>query len=722
MGITVESYTIKGITPSEKSKDRKPKDYLFALSVGLVLLVTCWLGAWSNHFGNSFHFDDIPAIVSNSSLSHLSNIPHFFANPRTFSATKETADYRPLLSTWFAVDYWLGSGAKAFIFQSESFVWFGAQLLLVFLLFRVIPGGNYASALFGALLYGLHPIAADTVNYPLQRGVIMGSFGVVAGLLLWIVWPRFLPQKLPITLKRVPQHGLDEYLRKNFQELEKRYLKWIHVPVGLYLWPVIPALLADPAASVFAPILLAYILLFETDRKPRHALPAAVICGGYWIFQTVFTWNFGALSRPPVWNYWITQPWVALRYLFDFFLPVHLSADTDLAAFARFWSPLALAGYAGVAALAALAVFLGRRSEWRAVAFGIWWFLIALVPYAVVPHRAVEADWRMYLALAGLALAVSRTAGIAFEHLYHKTQMQLATAIAAAAVAVVLLGALGWGTYQRNAVWESEATLWSDVMAKSPLNGRAFMNFGLTRLAQEDPLSAVNYLVRGAALSPHDPDIAINLARTYDMLSRSTEAETHFKRAIADAPSYSPAYSAYGQWLEAQERLPESLDMARKAIGLDPYDLAAHRTVMDVIAQQHLWIDLKRAANETLRFYPQDPDGMRALLVAQTGIDQVVPAEKQARQAPSVDHYLYLSVQYYENQRYEDCIRAAREALKIDPNLGEAYANIATAYHTMGKVDEAIEALQQEVRINPNLRSATRNLNIELAIKARSGH
>ena len=244
--------------------------------------------------------------------------------------------------------------AKPFIFQSENFVWFGFQLLLVFLLFRVIPGGNYSSALFGALLYGLHPIAADTVNYPLQRGVIMGSFGVIAGLLIWIVWPRLLPQQLPITLKRVPEHGFDEYLRNNFQRLEARYLKLIHLPVALYLWPVVPALLADPAAAVFAPILLAYILLFETDRKWREAIPAAVICGGYWIFQTVFTWNLGSLSRPPAWNYWTTQPWVAMRYLFDFFFPVHLSADTDLTAFAHFWSPLALAGYAGVAALAGL--------------------------------------------------------------------------------------------------------------------------------------------------------------------------------------------------------------------------------------------------------------------------------------------------------------------------------------------------------------------------------
>lgn len=716
------SYTISDITPLEQKKTTKPKDYLFALSVGLILLVTCWLGAWSNHFGNSFHFDDIPAIVTNSSLSHLSNIPQFFTNPRTFSAAKETSDYRPLLSTWFALDYWLGGGAKAFIFQSENFAWFGVQLLMVFLLFRVIPGGNYGSALFGALICALHPIAADTVNYPLQRGVIIGSFGVIAGLFLWIAFPRLLPRKLPIKLKRVPQHGLDEYLRNNLQHLDNRYLKLIHLPVGLYLWPLVPALLADPAAAVFAPILLAYILLFETERTWRHATPAAVICGGYWIFQTAFTWRFGALSRPPIWNYWFTQPWVAMRYLFDFFLPVHLSADTDLNAFAQFWSPLALAGYAGVAALVAFAIFLGRRSEWRAVAFGIWWFLIALTPYAAVPHRAVEADWRMYLALAGLALAVSRTAWIAFGLLSREPRTRLAATIASAAVALVLLAALGWGTYQRNAIWESEATLWGDVMAKSPLNGRGFMNFGITRIAQEDPLSAIGYFVRGEALSPRDPDIEINLARAYEMLSRTTDAETHFKRAIADGPSYSPAYSAYSQWLLSQGETAGGRDMARKALGLDPYDLDAHRTIMDVIAQQHQWIDLKRAATETLHFYPNDVDGMRALLVAQTGIDQVIPAEKAAVQAPSVDHYLFLSVQYYENQRYEDCIRAAREALKIDPNLGEAYANMATAYHTMGKVDDAIAALQQEVRINPNLRSAARNLNFELAVKARSGH
>jgi tetratricopeptide (TPR) repeat protein len=706
------------ITPSQQ----RPKDYLLVISIGLILALVASLAVWSNHFRNSFHFDDIPTIVTNPSLSHLSNVGRFFTNPRIFSLTKENADYRPLLSTWFALDYQLGGGAKAFIFQAENFVWFGAQLVLIFWLFRVIPGGGYPSALFGTLFYALHPVASDTVNYPLQRGIIMGSFGVISGLLIWIVYPRLLPQKLPVKLKRVPQHGLDQYLRTNFQKLDARYRKIIHAPVGLYLWPIVLALLVDPAAAVFGPILLAYILIFETERRPRSAMPAMLLCGGYWIFQTFFTWNFGAPTRLPALNYWISQPWVTLRYFFKFFIPVHLSADTDLIPFAQFWSPLALAGYAGLAALAGLAIYLGRRSEWRAVAFGIWWFLIALAPYAIVPHRVVEANWRMYLPFAGLALAVSRTAWIAFALVYYESHLRVAAAVGFAVLAVGALAALGWATWHRNSVWETEATLWTDVMQKSPGNARGFMNFGLTRAAAEDPAGAVGYFLRAQALAPRDVQIEINLGRGYNALSRPADAEGQFRRAIAEHPGYSPAYSAYAQWLQAQQRFPEAFRTGTRAIALDAWDLDARRTVMELLAEQHEWQDLKRAAHETLRVYPDSTDGQRLLQVAQTGIDQVDLAEKQASADPSVDHYLSLSVYYYENQRYEDCIRAAREALKIDPNLAEAYANMATAYHTLGKVDEAIAALREEVRINPGLRSAQKNLNYELAKKAAAGH
>jgi len=143
--------------------------------------------------------------------------------------------------------------------------------------------------------------------------------------------------------------------------------------------------------------------------------------------------------------------------------------------------------------------------------------------------------------------------------------------------------------------------------------------------------------------------------------------------------------------------------------------------MMDVMTQRHEWAMLKQFANETLRLSPNDPDGQSSLQVAQAGIDEIGKAETVATNEPSVDRYLSLSVLYYQAQRYEDCIKAARDALTINPNLGEAYANIASAYHRMGKLDETIAALEQEVRINPNLRSAKKNLAIELALKEKSG-
>jgi tetratricopeptide (TPR) repeat protein len=682
------------------------------------------VAAWSNHFKSGFHFDDVPTIVANESIQHLSSIPAFFANPRISSVEKDSASYRPLLSTWFAVDYWLGGG-KPFVFQLENWLWLTADLGAMFLLFRLIPGVNDFAAAFATLLIGLHPVISDTVNYALQRSVLIGSFGVTGGLLIWVVWPWKLPQTLPYELKRVPESGRDDYFRKHFQRLEAVYFKILHAPVALYLWPVVPALLAEPATAVFAPILLAYILLFETKRKAWHAIPAAVVCIGYWIFQLVFTWKLSEVSRTPAVNYWFTEPWVAMRYLGKFFIPVNLSADTDFGAFAHFRSPLALAGYAGLAALVGLAVVTGRRDRWRAVSFGIWWFLLALLPDAIVPQRVVEADWRMFLPFTGLALAFAATASIALDAVFSESVENSRRIVALSIAGVLATGLLvvfGWETFQRCVVWESEATLWRDAMRVSPHNGRAFMRYGLTRAAAGDPVAAFDYMQKASIVTPHDPAIEINLALGYERVGRLRETEGQFRRAVGDAPSWSPAYSSYGQWLLNRSRAPEALAMASKAVALDPYDLTGRRTLMDVMAQGHEWAKLEQFANETLRLLPFDPDGQRSLQVAQIGLDQVVKAETAARTEPTVNNYLALSVQYFQTQRYEDCIKAAREALKVNPNQAEAYANIAAAYHTMGKLDETIAALQEEVRLNPNLPTAKSNLEIELAVKkGRSG-
>lgn len=699
---------------------KKSRDYWLILAPVLILVAVGWIVAWSNHFQSGFHFDDIPTIVANEPMHHLSSIPRFFVNPRISSAEKDSATYQPLLSSWFAFDYWL-SGPNPFTFQLENWLWLAAVLLMLFLLFRAIPGIDSLAAAFAALLFGLHPVVADTVNYILQRGVIMGTFGVTAGLLIFIYWPWRLPQTMPLKLKRVPEHGLDEYLRKNYDRLEQTYLKIIHAPIGLYLWPVVPALLAWPGAAVFAPILLAYILLFETRRTARHAIPAAVVCIGYWIFQFLFTWNLGQFRRSPAANYWFTEPWVAMRYLGRFFVPIHLSVDTGLGAFAHFWDPLAIAGYAGLAALVALALWTARVGKWRAVSFGLWWFLAALLPDAVAPHRVVEANWRMFLPMAGLALSLAGGISMALRSLPRPNPEEPRSFLPfsiAGTLAIALLAVLGWATWERSAVWQSELTLWRDATVNSPGNGRAWMRYGLARQSSE-PAAAFADIRRAAVVTPNDPLIEVTLANAFERRSEVSQAENQFRRALADGQSWSPAYSAYGQWLLRQTRNQEARQMSLKAVALDPYDMVARRALMDIMAQEHQWDKLKQFADNTVGILPDDPDAQRSLEVAQTGLDHIEKVELRAQDDPTINNYLALSVEYFNTQRYQDCVTAAQEALKVQPNQAEAYANMATCYHALGKLDDTIAALREEVRLNPALPGAKHNLDVELAEKAK---
>jgi Tfp pilus assembly protein PilF len=243
------------------------------------------------------------------------------------------------------------------------------------------------------------------------------------------------------------------------------------------------------------------------------------------------------------------------------------------------------------------------------------------------------------------------------------------------------------------------------------------MNYGLTRLAARDVPGATANMTLAMQASPHDAMVESGLAQFYNRSSKDKEAEVQYRGAITDGAVWSPAYSLYGEWLLARQRWSEADAMASKAVELDFYDLSGRRTMMEMMTQRHEWSKLQQFATETLRLYPDDLDGARFILVAQTGIDEVARAEKVARVEPSVDNYLALSALYFRTQKYDESIRAARDALKVNPDQWEAYSNIALAYHTLGKVDDAIAALREEIRLKPDFVPAQRNLRYEMAKK-----
>jgi tetratricopeptide (TPR) repeat protein len=127
---------------------------------------------------------------------------------------------------------------------------------------------------------------------------------------------------------------------------------------------------------------------------------------------------------------------------------------------------------------------------------------------------------------------------------------------------------------------------------------------------------------------------------------------------------------------------------------------------------------VKRTAEETLRIDPADGAAQHAREIAQSVSDQLLAAEREARPGTNADAYLKLSVEYFKNRRFEDSIRACRQALALRPDLAEAYSNLAAAEYALGRLDETEAALRETLRLRPDLRMAQDNLDIVLKEKA----
>ena len=663
----------------------QPTGKRFLMLACVAAITVC--AAYANHFHNSFHFDDAHAVVNNVYIRSLRNIPLFLTDGRTFSSLPTNQTWRPLVSISLALDYRLGHGLEPLWFHISTFFWYLVQLVLMFELYSSVldsasPGpANRYIALFGVTWYGLHPANAETVNYIIQRGDLYSALGVVAGMVLYLRQPR---------------------LRK----------------FGIYLLPVVLASLAKSPAVVFGGILLVYIFLFEEDADwrrwwpaLRQATPALVVCGLLAILTIEMTPKSYVPAAMPAWMYWITQPYVILRYFRSFFFPFWLSADSDLSPFTDFSDPRFLLGVALCLALLIAAFWTMKRRELRPISFGLFWFLGALAPTSLFVLSEVENDHRMFFPFVGLVLSVTWSAFLIVSRAITRRPENRARILVPIQVLTAgLLLACAVGTWKRNEVWHTEASLWRDVTIKSPQNGRGLMNYGLTLMAKGDAQGALEYFQRASAFTPNYYFLEINLGIDEGLLNHNQESEAHFRRAILLQPQDAQPYYFYGRWLKSQERIAESIAAEKSAIERNSAYMDARYLLMQTYLEQGQWQPLNSLAQDTLKIAPGDSQAQSYLARSQNVQGEISAAESQEKSQPTPEGLLNLSLLYFQQGRYQDCIAAAQRALQLKPDYAEAYNNIAAAYQSQHQWDQAINAAQHALRIKPDFQLAKNNL------------
>ncbi len=656
----------------------------------LLILLTVTL-VYSNHFENSFHFDDFHTIQENPYILHLENIPRFYWDKTTFSSMPSHQGYRPLVTTTLAIDYALGKKLEPFFFHITNFTCFLVVILCTYFVLRTIltqvrsSSHNESFALFGAGLYGLHTANAETVNYIISRSDILSAVCHMLTFTLYLIGGR---------------------CRSYF----------------LYIIPAAIGMFAKESSIMVAPVFVAYLYLIECDRSlpdvftrngirtfcncVLRALPLILICFVLAVISVKMASTFvpGGPSRL---LYAMTQPYVMMLYVKTFFLPTHLSADTDIALVSGLGDPRFWSGLVFLLLLVSVAVFTSQKKEGRPIAFGIAWFLLVLLPTSsVIPLAEVLNDHRTFLPFVGLSIAlVTSLANIsARTHFLGITSEKLRYP-ALLLGAFTLLG-MGYGTRQRNIVWKSEESLWRDVTEKSPRNGRGWMNYGLTQMGKGKYSEADVAFQKGLKFTPFYSSLHINLGILRNATGQKKEAEQFFRNALAYASGEIEPYYFFAAFLRQEKRYTEARVLVQKALTMFPAHLASLHEAIEIGQSERSSEAVRKAVEETLRQHPRD----KKALEIQRQLNGGTLSWPEESKTPTAAQYVDESLAFYSSGDYESAITAAKNALRVQADYPEAFNNICASLIQLRRYDEAIAECQRAIALRPDFALAKNNL------------
>ena len=231
--------------------------------------------------------------------------------------------------------------------------------------------------------------------------------------------------------------------------------------------------------------------------------------------------------------------------------PANLNADYVYTYPSRFFDTGNFIGAAVVIALVVGAFYVHRFS--KVISFSIWWYLMTLFPvYNLIEIYHPLAERYLYLPIIGFCLAVPVIINaVARWRFTNPTTITWATLLPI----VVIVGLYSGATIQRNRVWQSNFSLWSNTIQVSPDSLVARGGLGMA------------YLEKG-------------------MLD---EAARQFEEAIKRYPKHHKSYYNLGVVYHRRGDLKKALEYFNRSIELNPDSVRAHYNLATIYLQQQRW-------------------------------------------------------------------------------------------------------------------------------------
>jgi Flp pilus assembly protein TadD len=506
-----------------------------------------------NALHNPYVYDDNRTVLNNVSIEDIRNVQHIVFREST----------RPLVNFSYALD-------RA-IWRSQPLGHHLTSVLLhvlnVFLVFHLAwlatedrrarshPGASdpppSIPAFVAASLFGLHPMQTEAVGYISGRSEVLYAAFFLLALLAGRRWIRGDGRR------------------------------WL--PVALSLWA---ASLLCKEVAVFWPVVMAlydrYVMrspLAEwRSRFRRVYLPSLLVTALAGVARVAVLL---LIEHPEgaqiMWRFAAVEVIVAFRYFSMLLAPSGQSIFHQVDDVTRWVDPNLWMAIVWLVVWLAVAVRLRRLDG--VAALGLFWFVLLLVPSAVLVMLDLGepmAEHRVYLASAGMFLAVGTGLGRAwvfFETRGLRSQLLLKFLLAA------WLTVLGGQTVLRNETWASPVRLWLDAVQKSPDVWVPHVLLGEALEQTKSPENAVAEYRMAISLRPSEPVPYMKLGLCLAQLGRLEEAAAAFRTLETVSPGSAVARNGLGAVAFMEGKYAEARQHYQSALAAHPNDVASRQSL-----------------------------------------------------------------------------------------------------------------------------------------------
>lgn len=585
-----------------------------------LLLSACWvLLLYRQVIGAPFLYDDVAQIPQNAQLTSWSGITGYFLHAVPFNKDYRNiggAFYRPLFWTSLALDRLLwGLNPTAFHLTNLLLHWLNG--VLVFALLRRLGMPALPSSAAVMIWLGL-PINTEAVAWISGRSVVLMTFFVLAGLLA-ATWY--------LSTRRI-------------------------VALIAYALACAAAVLSYEAGLLILPLTMLIVRLSWPLSAAALAVDAIYFGARKLASATATTAGIAILPAGAAF----------FKYLAWTILPIHMSIERSSDTPPGRFSITAITALAALAALIALAFWL--RKKIPAVAAGIAWMIISLIPFCgIVPTYQGMAERYVYLASAGLAAAI---AGLAF-----RVPPRARTPVLSLVCLWIFWGA--WRVDARVLDWNNEIQLYTSSLQATPDSAVLLFNLGIAEAEKGD----------------------------------AANAEDCYRRAIAIHPNYTGAMINLGNILRKQGKASEATTLFQSVLAIDPKNPNAWLNLGNIALQAGNLKDAQADYGRSLELKPTSVEATLDLGAVYQRLGDLDAAQKQYQRASSLDPnlpgpYTNLGAVLIQQGRFDEAIAPLRKAIEKDPTAASPYFNLGVVYEQQHQYPLAAQMYRNTLAIDPD--------------------